>query len=81
MKHAEPEISFEIAGVGKLLAVGTANPTSEEMYVGTAREAWQGRLMAVVYSTGQAGEIALKASANGLAPAKMELYAKQTERN
>ena len=33
----------------------------------------------VVCSTGQADEIVLKASANGLAPAKIELYAKQTE--
>ncbi|MBN2004409.1 MAG: DUF4982 domain-containing protein [Anaerolineae bacterium] len=76
VKHAEPEVTFEVTGAGKLLAVGTANPASEEMYVGTSRKAWQGRLMAVVCSTGQAGEIALRASAEGLASAEIRLDAK-----
>jgi beta-galactosidase len=73
---AAPDISVETTGAGKLIAVGTANPTSEELYVGPTRQAWQGRLMAVVCSTGQAGKVVLKASANGLAPAEIRLHAK-----
>ncbi len=73
VKYAEPEISFEVTGAGKLLAVGTANPMSEELYVGPSRRAWQGRLMAVVCSTGQAGEIVLKANAQGLASTEIRL--------
>ncbi|MBN1583968.1 MAG: DUF4982 domain-containing protein [Anaerolineae bacterium] len=76
VKYAETEISFEVSGVGRLVAVGTANPTSEELYVGTIRKVWHGQMMAVVCSTGQAGEIVLKASANGFAPAKIRLSSK-----
>jgi beta-galactosidase len=53
VKCAEPELSFEVSGAGELVAVGTANPVSEELYVGNRRKAFQGRLMAVIRSTGQ----------------------------
>ena len=62
--------------MGDLLAVGTANPESEELYVGVKRKAWQGRLMAVVRTGGEAGEIILKASAAGLASAEVRLSVK-----
>ncbi len=73
VKHAEHEVAFEVTGVGDLVAVGTANPISEEMYNGSQRKAWQGRLMAVVRTSGQAGEIILKASAGGLADGQVRL--------
>jgi beta-galactosidase len=75
VKYAEPEISFEVTGVGRLLAVGTANPASEELYVGTTRKAWQGRMMAVVCSIGQAGEIVLKAGTDVDTTAEIRLNA------
>jgi beta-galactosidase len=73
---AEPEVSFEVSGVGALIAVGTANPLSEEPYVSNRRKAWHGRLLSVVRSSGQAGEIALKARTEGLLAAELRLYAK-----
>jgi beta-galactosidase len=76
VKWADPEVALEATGVGELLAVGTANPMSEELYVGNKRKAWNGRLMAVVRTNGQAGEILLKASAEGLNAAELRLYAK-----
>jgi beta-galactosidase len=76
VKWADPEVAFEVTGVGVLIAVGTANPMSEELYVGNKRKAWNGRLMAVVRSNGQAGEILLKASTKGLNAAELRLYAK-----
>jgi len=76
VKHAEPEVSFGIAGAGELIAVGTANPISEELYVGSQRKAFQGRLIAVVRSTGQVGEIVLKAQADGLVASEIRLQAK-----
>jgi beta-galactosidase len=75
VKYAEHEVSFEVAGAGELLAVGTADPVSEELYVGCQRKAFQGHLMAVIRSMGQAGEICLKASADGLAAAELRLRA------
>jgi beta-galactosidase len=76
VKWADPEVALEVTGAGELLAVGTANPVSEELYVGDKRKAWKGHLMAVVRSNGQAGEILLKASAESLNAAELRLNAK-----
>ena len=76
VKHANHEVRFEVSGAGDLAAVGTANPLSEELYVGSQRKAWQGRLMAVVRSNGQSSEIVLKASADGLSGAEVHLSAR-----
>jgi beta-galactosidase len=70
---AETPLTLEVSGAGDLLAVGTANPTSEELYVGNQRKAWQGRLVAVVRATGQAGAITLKAQGEGLPAVEVKL--------
>lgn len=75
VKHVEPEIIVEVGGAGKLIAVGTGNPLSEEMYVGDRRKAYQGHLLAVVRSNGDKGEITLTARAEGLPPARLTLRA------
>jgi beta-galactosidase len=73
---ADSELSLEVTGAGELIALGSANPMSEELYVGGKRKAWNGRLMAVVRSSGQAGEILLQASADGLAATEIKFNAK-----
>ncbi len=75
VKYKEPEVSFEVAGAGELIALGTANPWSEERYVDNQRKAWHGRLLAVVRSSGHPGEIVLRAHADGLAAAEIRLSA------
>lgn len=77
VQYADPEITLEVTGAGKLLAIGSANPQSEDLYTGTSRRAWQGRMMAVICSTGSPGEIMLKAYADGLAPGMIKLTANQ----
>lgn len=74
VKHAQHEVSLEVAGVGALIAVGTANPVSEEDYIGSKRKAFGGRLMAVIRSCGQTGEISLTASAEGVAGCEIRLF-------
>jgi beta-galactosidase len=76
VSYADPEVELEMAGVGDLVAVGAANPVSEELYVGASRRAYQGRLMAVVRSNGQPGEIALSACAEGLISAHTRIQAR-----
>ncbi len=73
--HATHEVSFAIAGPGELIAVGTADPVSEEAFVGMQRRAYQGRLLAVVRSSGQEGVIRLTATANSLATAETSVSA------
>ena len=71
VKHARQEVTFEVSGAGELLAVGTADGTSDELYIGTKRKAFEGRLMVVVRSKGEVGSIGVKAGAEGLAEAGM----------
>jgi len=73
--YAEPKVSFEVTGAGELIAIGTANPWSEESYVDTQRKAWQVRLLAVIRSSGQAGEIVLRAHMDGLPVSELGLNA------
>ncbi|GHO64114.1 hypothetical protein KSC_030060 [Ktedonobacter sp. SOSP1-52] len=73
--YGEPEVSVEVDGAGSLLAVGTGNPISEELYVGNHRQAYQGHLLAVVRSNGQPGEIILTACVDGLPEARISLLA------
>ena len=42
---ADHEITFEVEGPGALRAVGSANPVSEELYVGDHRRVFRGRCL------------------------------------
>jgi beta-galactosidase len=75
VKYADTEVKFELTGPGELIAVGTANPISEELYVGNQRRAFQGRLMAVIRSSGETGQIDLKVQAEGLTDSEIQLRA------
>lgn len=75
VKYGEPIIVLDVSGAGELIAVGSANPLSEELYVGSQHRAYQGRLLAVIRTTGQAGEITLKAQMEGLPTAQVQLQA------
>jgi beta-galactosidase len=75
VQHGEPLISLEVSGAGELIAVGTANPVSEEPYVASQRKAYQGRLLAIVRTSGEAGEIVLEARSEGLPTAQVRLQA------
>jgi len=75
VKPAGLEVSIDVSGAGELIAVGTANPVSEELYTGKRCRAFDGRLLAIVRSTGEAGEIHLKASAEGLVASEIQFSA------
>jgi len=65
---ADNLMNFEIDGPGTILAVASSNPMSKESYQQSNRKAYQGRCMVVVKSTGNPGDILLKASSTGLNP-------------
>jgi beta-galactosidase len=68
---ADTNIFFTVQGAGEIAAVGSGNPTSAEPYRGNQRSAYRGRCVVVVRSTGQPGEIRLRAQADGLDPAEV----------
>ncbi|GAB4129798.1 MAG: glycoside hydrolase family 2 TIM barrel-domain containing protein [Roseiflexaceae bacterium] len=70
---ANPLITIACHGDGEVIAIGSANPRSEELYIGSQRHAYEGRLMAVVRSNGSTGSIQVHIEAAGLAPASITL--------
>ena len=73
---ADNPIYFTIKGPGVLLAVGNGNPVSTEKYVGNQRAAYHGRLLAVVKTNGNPGEIRLRAQADGLDGSELTILAR-----
>ena len=63
--NAQNTVYFAVEGAGTLLAVGSGNPKTEDMYSGNTHSAYDGKLMSVVKSVGE-GEIKLTAISGGL---------------
>jgi len=63
---ADRTLFLSVTGAGKILAVGSGNPKTEEMYIGNFRKTHDGKMMAVVKSE-DVGEITLTAIADQLA--------------
>ena len=74
--NAANPIYFTVQGAGAIAAVGSGNPTSTERYTGNQRQAYQGRCVVVVKSAAEAGEIRLRAQADGLDTAEVVIVAK-----
>ena len=66
---ADNLVHFELEGEGKIVGVGNGNPMSLEPAKGRERRAFSGMCQVIVQSTGNAGDINLKASSLGLADA------------
>jgi beta-galactosidase len=70
--YADNLVSAQVQGAGKLIAVGTGNPVSEEKYVTSSRKAFGGKLLLVV--RGQEGStINVVAQADGLIRGLVEI--------
>ncbi len=73
---AENLVKFEIEGAGTIVGVGNANPMSIESCQLPQRKAWQGRCLVIVKSKEQAGNIILKAFADGMQPTRITIRSK-----
>lgn len=59
---SDRKISVNVEGPGELLAVGSANPWTTEVYLGSEFTTYQGRMLAIIRSKPEPGEIKLIAS-------------------
>jgi beta-galactosidase len=75
VKHGEPMISVEVSGA-KLIAIGSGNPLSDELYQGNQHKAYQGRLLAILRSPAEAGSITVVAQTERLPVARLDLEAR-----
>jgi beta-galactosidase len=73
---AENLIKFELVGPGAIAGVDNGNQISHESFKAKQRKAFHGLALAIVQSKQKAGNIILKASSDGLAPASLIIRAR-----
>ena len=78
--NATDLLRFSVAGAGELAAQANGNPRDAVSYRAPRRNAHQGRCLLVVRPTGPAGEIQVRAEADGLEPATATLRVRKMPR-
>lgn len=63
---ADNNIQVKVSGEGVLQALGNADIKDEDPYFGNTHNAWHGRAIAVVRSTGKKGSATVSVSSSGL---------------
>ena len=63
---AANSVTFSISGPGQLVGVDNGNPIDTASYKATSRNAFSGKVLAIVRSTGTAGSITVGGSSSGL---------------
>lgn len=71
--NASNEMTFEVDGPADIIATGSADLTDKRAYGEAGRQAWKGRAMVVVRSTGKAGKVVVKAQGEALASASVSI--------
>lgn len=62
----DKKITVSVEGPGELLAVGSGNPETEEKYTDNSCTSWHGRVLAIVRSKLEKGEITVTAKTEGM---------------
>jgi beta-galactosidase len=60
--RADNLVEFKVTGPARIIGTGNGNPQSQDPYSGTQQHAFGGLCMAIVQSTGDAGEITITAT-------------------
>ena len=66
-------VAFAVEGPARLLAVGNGDPVDHSSYQAPGRRAFHGLLLAMIQSTDETGKVRVTATADGLAPAFVEI--------
>lgn len=61
---SEKEVYMDVSGAGELLALGSANPKSEDNYAKNHCKAFEGRALAVIRANGRDGDIKIEVDAD-----------------
>lgn len=73
---ANQNLTFEVEGNARIVAVDNGDLTSEELHVGNQRRLFQGSALVILRAGQQPGQVVLKASTSGLKAAKINLQTK-----
>jgi beta-galactosidase len=68
-------VAFTVTGPGQLVGVDNGNPVDTSSYKGTSRAAFNGKVLAIVRSTGSPGSIVVNATSSGLTASSVTVTA------
>lgn len=75
VENAADYVKAELTGPGRILGMDNGDSTDDDDYKTTVRKLFSGKLLVVVGSTGQAGDIVLTVSGRGLESAELKITA------
>lgn len=75
VQNANNRVHVSITGPGRLVGLDNGDSTDYESYKGTTRKLFSGKLLAIVASTLEPGEITVTVSSRGLPSSKLTLQA------
>jgi beta-galactosidase len=70
---ADDQITFDVQGPGRIIGVDNGDPVSHEPFQSNRRQAFHGLCLAIVQSTGEAGQIEVTATAPGLTAGRVAI--------
>ncbi len=76
VQSASNMVRFAVSGPGVTAGVDNGDPASSELFQADQRSVFEGRALLVVRSRREAGAITVKAVADGVEPASVELPSK-----
>ncbi len=71
--RADNRVAFEISGPGEIVAIDNGDPTNLQSFQDKDRKAFNGLVLVIVRSTGEAGAITLNAASAGLDSASLRI--------
>ena len=73
---AEGEVTFEVSGEARLIAVDNGDHMTDELFSGNHKKLHQGFVMAILHSSQTGGDVKVKASLKGLKSAEKKMMTK-----
>ena len=73
---ADSAVTFSVSGPGQLVGVDNGNPIDTASYKATSRKAFGGKVLAIVRSTGAAGQVVVTATSTGLSAGSVTISAR-----
>lgn len=73
VQTADNAINLSVQGVGKLAATDNGNPVELTPFHASTKQLFNGKLLAILKTSGSKGKITIEASSPGLKPAKLIL--------
>lgn len=81
VENAADYVAAELTGPGRILGMDNGDSTDQDDYKTTVRKLFSGKLLVVIGSTSEEGELVLKVTGRNLEPAELRLTAVKPERN